>query len=74
MKTQELINEAFSLPTEERALMVDLLLKSLNSPESEIEKKWSVVAIQRLNELRSGKIISIPGKEVFTKIWTKFEK
>lgn len=58
---------------EERVLFVDYLLKSLNPPESEIDKKWSEVANKRLLELRSGKLKSIPGEEVFQKIWQKYK-
>ena len=43
MNADYLINEAVSLPVEARALMVDLLLRSLNQPESEVDKKWAGV-------------------------------
>ena len=62
MNTKELINDAVSLPVEERVLVVDSLLRSLNKPESDIDKKWAVVAKQRLADLRSGSVQSIPGK------------
>lgn len=72
MNTQELIAEAISLPVDERAIMIDCLLKSLNSPETEIDKKWATIAKQRLAELRNGKVKAIPGDEVFEKIWKRF--
>lgn len=74
MNTKTLINEAVSLPVEERAMMVDSLLKSLNQPESEIDKKWAAVARRRISELKSGQVKSIPGDEVFAKIWSRFDK
>ncbi len=72
MNTQELIAEAISLPVDERAIMIDCLLKSLNPPEVEIDKKWAAIAKQRLAELRNGKVKAISGDEVFEKIWNKF--
>lgn len=72
MRTKDLIEEAISLPVEERAIVVDSLLKSLNPPESDIDKKWADVAKQRLSELRSGEVKAIPGDEVFSKIWNKY--
>lgn len=74
MNTKELIAEAVSLPWEERALVVDSLLRSLNQPESEIDKKWASVAKRRLAELKSGSIEAVPGQEVFEKIWKRLEK
>jgi putative addiction module component (TIGR02574 family) len=73
MNMKQLIDEAVSLPVEERALVVDSLLRSLNQPESEIDKKWSEEAKRRLAELRSGKVQAIPGDEVFAGVWKKFE-
>ncbi|MFZ2957615.1 MAG: addiction module protein [Candidatus Ozemobacteraceae bacterium] len=74
MKTKDLIAEAISLPVEERAIVVDSLLKSLNPPESEIDKKWAAVAKRRLEEMRSGKVKGIPGEEVFQRIRNRFSK
>ncbi len=74
MNTKELIDEAVSLPVEERALVVDSLLRSLNQPESELDRKWAKEAKRRLAELRSGRVEPIPGEEVFGKVWERFEK
>jgi RNA polymerase-interacting CarD/CdnL/TRCF family regulator len=74
MNTQQLIAEAVSLPVEERALVVDSLLRSLNQPESEIDKKWVAIAQQRLGELRTGTVVAVTGAEVFDKIWKTFGK
>ena len=74
MNTKQLIDEAVSLPVEERALVVDSLLRSLNQPESEIDKIWAKEAKRRLDELRSGRVEAIPGGEVFKQVWERFEK
>ncbi len=68
MKTKELIAEAISLPIEERAIVVDSILKSLNPTQSNIDQKWIIIAKKRLSELRSGEVQAIPGEEVFNKI------
>lgn len=74
MNTKNLIDEAVSLPVEERALIVDSLLRSLNQPESEIDKKWAIVAQRRLAEMRAGTVETVPGQKVFDKIWKRFDK
>jgi len=74
MNIKQLISEAVSLPVEERALIVDSLLHSLNQTESEIDRKWADVANLRLAEIRSGAVKTVPGAEVFEKIWERFEK
>ena len=72
MKTKDLIAEAISLPVEERAMVVDSILRSLNPPDSDIDRKWAAIAKQRIAELRSGEAIAVPGDEVFKKIWKRF--
>jgi putative addiction module component (TIGR02574 family) len=70
--TAEIIREAESLPVEERTIVVDSLLRSLNPPDPEIDRKWAAVADRRLKELRSGRIKPIPGEEVFARIRQRF--
>ncbi len=74
MNTKELIDQVVSLPVEERALVVDSLLRSLNQPESDMDKKWMIVAHRRLMEMRTGTSAPVPGDEVFERIWKKFNK
>jgi putative addiction module component (TIGR02574 family) len=73
MSTKDLFDEATSLPVEQRAILVDSLLRSLNAPSEEIDKKWAAVAHRRLEELRSGEQVAVPGDEVFGRIWKRFE-
>lgn len=70
--TAEIIHEVESLPVEERTRVVDSLLRTLNQPDPEIDRKWATVAKRRLEELRSGRVKPIPGEEVFAKIHQRF--
>ena len=72
MKTADLIAEAISLPVEERAVIVGTILKSLNPPETEIDEKWLAVAQKRLREIRSGKVKTVPGEEVFREVMERY--
>jgi putative addiction module component (TIGR02574 family) len=73
LTTKELIAKAVSLPVEERSIVADSILCSLNAPEPDIDRKWVAVAQRRLAELRSGQVKSIPGEQVFARIWKRFE-
>jgi hypothetical protein len=64
----DLFNQAISLPIEERVILADLILKSLNSPDHNNDLKWFNTAINRLSELRSEKVQPVPGHIVFQKI------
>jgi len=68
MKTAELIDEVASLPVEERARVVDTLLRSLNAPESAIDSAWMDVAQRRLDELRAGRVEAVAGEVVLERI------
>ena len=74
MTTKKLIEEALCLPVEERALIADSLLRSLNVPNAGIDAKWTEVAKRRLEELRSGKVKPISGEVVFIQASKRFAK
>jgi len=65
LKTDELLNEAMSLPVELRAQLVDALLKSLNPAQGEIDELWAAEAEKRVAEIEAGQAKLILGQEVF---------
>ncbi len=67
-KTEDLFDEAISLPVEKRTLLVDKLLQSLNPVLSDMDKLWAEEAEERLKEITEGSVKTIPGDEVFSKI------
>jgi putative addiction module component (TIGR02574 family) len=72
--TQTLIDEAVALPVEQRALVVDSILRSLNPTDSRIDLEWAAIARQRLAELRSGEVTAVPAEEVFDRVRARFER
>ena len=70
--TREIIEEVTALPVEERAHVIDSLLRTLNPPQPEIDAAWAEVARRRLEELRSGRVKAIPGDQVFRRIRERF--
>ncbi len=74
MDTGNIIDKAVSLPIEDRIMLVDILLHSLNPPESHIDGKWAVLAQKRLDDLRSGRVSGVDGEKVFTSIIEKYRK
>ena len=68
IKTGDLIAEALSLPVEVRTQLADKLLRSLNPSQKEIDEAWAVEAEKRVQEIRTGKVKTTPGGEVFKKI------
>ena len=66
--------DLMSLAPEERALLVDSLLRSFDQPESDIDQKWANLANKRLAEMRSGKVKPVPGDEVFERVRNRLDK
>ena len=68
MKTAEIMNELANLPVEERALIADGLLQTLNSSQPEIEQEWLKVAQQRLVEISTDSVKTVSMEEMTTRI------
>ena len=59
---EQLAEQAMNLPSESRAKLADLLVESLDADElGRIEQMWVMEAKRRRDEVRSGKVKSIPG-------------
>jgi len=69
---EDIIAEVSALSEEDRAMVIDSLLRTLNPPDPDIDRAWSTLAMQRLDELRSGRVKPIPGDEVFSRIKERF--
>ncbi|MFP5411235.1 MAG: addiction module protein [Gammaproteobacteria bacterium] len=74
MKSVDLIDEIASLPVEERARVADMLLRTLNVPESAVDCSWMDVARHRLAELRAGHVEALSGEAVFERIRQRYAK
>lgn len=71
---KDIIQKAATLPVEERAIVVDSLLRTLNPPNAEIDGAWVRTAKHRLADLRSGRVQPVPGDQVFAKIKERFAR
>jgi hypothetical protein len=67
MKTTDIMRELANFPLEERALIADGLLQTLNPTQPNIEQAWVRVVQQRLAEISSGKE-TISAENVFKRI------
>ena len=74
ISTKKLIKEIESLSVEERTVVAESVLQSLNPVDRDIEKKWIEIAEKRLDEIKSGKVKTIDGDEVFDRVQRRFSK
>jgi len=65
MSSKEILQKALSLKPEERFLIIEGLLKSLDEPDLKIEEIWAEEAEKRLEAYRNGNLKGIPMEEIF---------
>lgn len=65
-EASEVLAKAMQLSAQERELIIDELVESLDDGPSEdgAEEAWSQEIKRRVDEIRSGKVKMIPGEEV----------
>ena len=72
-RVEDIADEALSLPSEARALLADRLVESLDPAEDGlIHQIWATEAQRRLQELRTGQVVGIPGDQAIAKLQKKY--
>ena len=65
----EITTEAMQLPVSSRAELAEKLVESLDFPENDdIQRAWAAEAISRRDEVRSGRVQTIPGEQVLAEV------
>jgi putative addiction module component (TIGR02574 family) len=70
--TTDLMDTVDSLPIEMKLELVDKILESLSPRQKEIDELWAIEAERRVEEVRSGKVKTIPGEQVFDEIRKRY--
>jgi len=65
MDSKEVLEQALHLKPEERFLVVEGLLRSLDEPDKELDAIWAEEAEKRLNAYRSGRLGGIAMEDLF---------
>ena len=73
-QVSEVLEKALALSTQERGLIIDRLIESLdNEPAEEgVEAAWSEEIKRRVEEIQSGKVEMIPGEQVLRELAEEF--
>jgi len=72
---ERIADEALQLPCDERAALVEVLLRSLNSPiAAEIDSLWADEAERRVREIAEGKLQPLDGETVFRELREKLAR
>lgn len=64
MNTKVLVDNALKLPPDERFALIDELLKSLDRPDTDLDRLWCDEAERRLAAYRSGRAQGIPAEDI----------
>ena len=67
MPVAMMVKQIENYPVEDRVMMADAIIASLNGVRPEYEEAWADVAELRLAELRLGKVKGVAGSEVFAR-------
>jgi putative addiction module component (TIGR02574 family) len=66
---EQLTDEALALPSEQRALLADRLVESLDVAETNrLDVLWGAEAKRRRDDVRQGRVQTIPGEEALAQV------
>jgi len=65
MSSKDVLEQALKLKPDERFMVVEGLMKSLDEPDSSLDVIWADEAEKRLNAYRAGNLEGIPMEEIF---------
>jgi len=65
MSNVQILQEALQLNPQERYIVVESLLQSLDKPDDSVDSIWADEAEKRLQNYRNNKVQTIPFEEVF---------
>ena len=65
MSNKEILEQAMKLKPEERFLLIEGLIKSLDEPDKKIDSIWIEEAEKRLKAYQNGKLEGVPMEKVF---------
>ena len=72
---EEILSAALSLSPNERAMLADHLLASLDGPDQKkIDAAWAEEAERRMREIDEGKVELIDGESVTARLRSRFKK
>jgi putative addiction module component (TIGR02574 family) len=67
MGTKEILQQALGLKPEERFVVAEGLLRSLDKPDNQLDELWLNEAEKRLKAYREGSLKGIPMESIFSK-------
>lgn len=69
LTVEQMTEEALALPSEARALLAERLVESLDPAEdAQIRQLWVAEARRRRDDVRSGRVKTIPGDEALAQV------
>lgn len=73
-QVSELLEKALTLSTQERGLLIDRLVESLDDEPSQegVEAAWDEAIKRRVDDIRSGRVETIPGEQVLRELAEEF--
>jgi putative addiction module component (TIGR02574 family) len=73
-QVSELLEKALTLSTQDRGLLIHRLIASLDeeAPEEGVEAAWDEEIKRRVDDIRSGRVKTIPGEQVLRELAEEF--